>query len=106
MGKFKETSMGAIFQNRAQQYGDKALVSFKNKEGIWEELSWNQINEMVRNLGNYLLSKDIKPGDKIALFSPNRYEWWVADLAILSVGAVNVPIYATNSASGMPLYYR
>jgi long-chain acyl-CoA synthetase len=34
----------------------------------------------------------------VALFSPNRYEWWVADLAILSIGAVDVPIYATNSA--------
>lgn len=98
MGKFKETSMGAIFQNRVQQYGDKALVSFKNKDNVWEELSWNQMNEKVRNLGGYLLSKGVKPGDKIALFSPNRYEWWVADLAILSIGAVNVPIYATNSA--------
>ncbi len=98
MGKFKETSMGAIFQNRAQQYGDKALVSFKNKDGVWEDLSWNQMNEKIRNLGNFLLSKGVKPGDKIALFSPNRYEWWVADLAILSIGAVNVPIYATNSA--------
>jgi len=98
MATFKETSMGAIFQNRVQQHGDKALVSFKNKEGVWVDLSWNQMNEKVRNLGCYLLSKGVKPGEKIALFSPNRYEWWVADLAILSIGAVNVPIYATNSA--------
>jgi long-chain acyl-CoA synthetase len=98
MGKFKETSMGAIFQNRVQEYGDKALVSFKNKDGVWEDLSWNQMNEKVRKVGCYLLSKGVLPGEKIALFSPNRYEWWVADLAILSIGAVNVPIYATNSA--------
>lgn len=97
MGNFKETSMGAIFQNRALQYGDKALVSFKNRDGVWEDLSWNQMNEKVKSTGYYLLSKGINPGDKIALFSPNKYEWWVADLAILSVGAVNVPIYATNS---------
>ena len=98
MAMFKETSMGAIFQNRVEEHGDKALVSFKNKQGVWEDLSWNQMNEKVRNLGNFLLSKGVKPGEKIALFSPNRYEWWVADLAILSIGAVNVPIYATNSA--------
>ena len=98
MATFKETSMGAIFQNRVQQHGDKPLVSFKNKEGVWEDISWNRMNEMVRNLGCYLLSKGVKPGEKVALFSPNRYEWWVADLAILSIGAVNVPIYATNSA--------
>jgi long-chain acyl-CoA synthetase len=52
----------------------------------------------VRSLGYYLISKGIKPGDKVCLFSPNRYEWWVTDMAILSIGAVNVPIYATNSA--------
>ena len=98
MGKFKETSMGAIFQNRVQEFGDKPLVSFKNRTGVWEDLSWRQIDEKVRKVGCFLLSKGVLPGEKIALFSPNRYEWWVADLAILSIGAVNVPIYATNSA--------
>jgi long-chain acyl-CoA synthetase len=97
MVKLEETSMGAIFQNRVQEHGDKTLVKYKNKQGIWEELSWNKINGMVRDIGMFLISREIQPGDKVALFSPNRYEWWVADLAIISVGAVNVPIYATNS---------
>ncbi len=98
MARFKETSMGAIFQNRVEQFGDRTLVSYKNKAGVWEDLSWNQMDGMVRDLGYYLLSRGVKPNEKITLFAPNRYEWWVADLAILSVGAVNVPIYATNSA--------
>ncbi|RLA99915.1 MAG: long-chain fatty acid--CoA ligase, partial [Deltaproteobacteria bacterium] len=99
MAKFEETSMGAIFQNRVQEYGDRTLVMYKDSNGTWREISWNGINEMVRNLAYYLISKGIQPGDKVALFSPNRYEWWVADLAILSIGAVNVPIYATNSVA-------
>jgi long-chain acyl-CoA synthetase len=90
--------MAAIFQNRVAKLGNKACVAYKNSGGTYIDISWNGLNEMVRNLGYYLLSKGIKPGDKVALFSANRYEWWVADLAILSVGAVNVPIYATNSA--------
>lgn len=98
MERFEERSMGAIFQNRVQQYRDKTLVRFKNKQGQWQDISWNQMNEMVRNLGVFLINRGVAPGDKVALFSPNRYEWWVADLAIISIGAVNVPIYATNSA--------
>ena len=98
MAQFEETSMGAIFQNRAQLYKDKTLVRFKNKQGLWEDISWSTLNEMVRDLGIFLINKGVQPSDKVALFSPNRYEWWVADLAIISVGAVNVPIYATNSA--------
>lgn len=98
MAKYEETSMGAIFQNRAAEYGEKALIAYKSKAGVYEDISWNKINEMVREVGLFLISRGVQPGDKIALFSPNCYEWWVADLAILSVGAVNVPIYATNSA--------
>ncbi len=97
MAEIKETSMGAVFQNRVQKFGDKSLVKYKNKQGVWEEISWNKINELVRDLGLFLINRGIQPGDKVALFSPNRYEWWVADLAIISIGAVNVPIYSTNS---------
>jgi len=98
MAQFAETSMGAVFQNRVEQYGEKTLLLFKNPQKVWEEISWNQLNGMVRALGMFLIRRGVQPGDKVALFSPNRYEWWVADLAIISVGAVNVPIYATNSA--------
>ena len=97
MAQLNENSMGAIFQNRVQQNGNKTLVIYKNKLGKWEEISWNKLNEMVRDLGMFLIKRGVQPGDKVALFSPNRYEWWMADLAIISVGAVNVPIYATNS---------
>jgi len=98
MAMFEEKSIPAVFQNRSAQYGSRAIVAFKNKSGVYEDISWDKMNEMVRNLGYFLIARGIKPGDKVALFSPNRWEWWATDLAILSVGAVNVPIYATNSA--------
>ena len=97
MPKFAETSIPAVFQNRAEQYVDRAIIAYK-KEGVYTDISWKEMNGMVRNLGYFLIKRGVKPGDKVSVFSPNRYEWWVADLAILSIGAVNVPIYATNSA--------
>ncbi|HPB69348.1 MAG: long-chain fatty acid--CoA ligase [Syntrophales bacterium] len=98
MKKLEETSMAAVFQNRAREHGDKACVAYRNDAGQWFDVSWNRMNEMVHNLAYYLMGKGIQHGDKVAVFSPNRYEWWVADLAILSIGAVNIPIYATNTA--------
>ena len=97
MPLYPESTMPAIFQNRAEEYGDMACVGYKDNDGRYVDISWKRMNEMVRSLGLYLLSRGVMPGDDIALFSPNRYEWWVADMAILSVGAVNVPVYATNS---------
>ena len=92
MAKFEEKSIPAVFQNRTQEFGERAIVAYKTPSGTWEDLSWNRMNEMVRSLGYFLIQRGVQPGDKIALFSPNRYEWWTTDLAILSVGAVNVPI--------------
>ncbi len=96
MGKFKDNSLAAKFQNMAEKRGDVACIAYK-KDGFYTDISWNEMNEMVHDLAYYLLSIGVKKGDRVGLFSPNRYEWWVADLAITSIGAVNVPIYATNS---------
>ena len=96
MTKFEENSMAAIFQNRVQEYGDRACVAYR-KDGIFTDLSWNEMDEKIRDTANYLISIGVKKNDKVAVFSPNRYEWWIADLATLSIGAVTVPVYATNS---------
>ena len=97
MARFENTSMAAVFQNQAEKYGDRTCVSYK-KDGQYVDISWNRMNTMVRDLASFLISMGIKKGDRIAIFSPNRYEWWITDLAILSVAAVDIPIYATNSA--------
>ena len=97
MAKFKETSMAAVFQNQAAKYGEKACVAYKSG-GEYTDISWSEMNRMVRELACYLMSIGVKKGDRVALFSENRYEWWVVDLAVISIGAVNVPIYSTNSA--------
>jgi long-chain acyl-CoA synthetase len=97
MAKFKETSMSAIFQNQAEKYGKKAVVAYKKGAG-YVDVSWAEMNRLIHDLAYYLLSIGVKKGDKIALFSPNRPEWWVASQATLSIGGVSVPIYSTNSA--------
>ncbi|MDD5711860.1 MAG: AMP-binding protein, partial [Smithellaceae bacterium] len=94
---FEEKSMAAVFQNRVEKYGDKACVAYKKDGGAYVDISWSEMNKMVKDLCYYLISKGVGKGDKVALFSANRYEWWVSDLAILSAGAADAPIYATNS---------
>ncbi|HOW82665.1 MAG TPA: long-chain fatty acid--CoA ligase [Spirochaetota bacterium] len=97
MVKLNGKTMPEVFQNQAKKLGDKACVAYK-KDGKYTDISWNEMNAMVHKLGWYLMSIGVKKGDRVGLFSSNRYEWWVGDLAITSIGAINVPIYATNSA--------
>ncbi len=51
----------------------------------------------VKDVALGLAAVGIRPGDRIALLSENRPEWSIADMAILSLGAINVPIYTTQA---------
>lgn len=65
--------------------------------GEWLNISAETFVHRVRNVALGLAALGIKPGDRIALISENRPEWSIADLAILSLGAINVPIYTTQA---------
>ena len=65
--------------------------------GKWINISAETFVDRVRNVALGLVELGIKPGDRIALLSENRPEWSIADLAILSLGAINVPIYTTQA---------
>lgn len=92
-----EVSVAAVFQNHVRKYGERVCVTYK-QEGRYTDISWNRMDEMVRVLASFLIRMGIGKGDRIAIFSPNRYEWWVTDMAVLSIRAVDVPIYDTDSA--------
>ncbi|HEY0003469.1 MAG TPA: long-chain fatty acid--CoA ligase [Pyrinomonadaceae bacterium] len=67
------------------------------REGEWESVSAEALIERVRYIALGMAELGIKAGDRVALLSENRPEWSITDLAILSLGAVNVPIYTTQA---------
>ena len=94
--EFSEKTIVGIFQNRADTYKYETLLRYK-ANGAFKDLSWIDIQNRVISLGCGLISLGVQPGDMVAIFSENRWEWLVADLAVLSIGACDAPIYATNS---------
>jgi long-chain acyl-CoA synthetase len=76
---------------------NKADALNQRLDGKWEKISASTFVERVRNVALGLAELGIRPGDRIALLSENRPEWSIADLAILSLGAINVPIYTTQA---------
>ena len=67
------------------------------EDGKWINIPAATFVERVKNVALGLASLGVRPGDRIALLSENRPEWSVSDLAILSLGAINVPIYTTQA---------
>ena len=73
--------------------------SFTTKyNGKWESLSTQDFISQSRAISRALVGLGIKAGDKIAMISSNnRSEWSVIDVGLLTLGAVNIPIYPTIS---------
>ncbi len=63
----------------------------------WVRISAEEFVRRVRRIALGLGHLGIRAGDRVALISENRPEWSIADLAILSIGAVTVPIYTTQA---------
>ncbi len=66
-------------------------------EGVWNYLNGEAVIERVKHIAMGLAALGVKAGDKVAIISENRPEWSFVDLAILSLRAVNVPIYTTQA---------
>ncbi len=80
------------FQRRANH----PVVGFKSGDA-WQFLKGAEMVDRVRRYAAGLEAWGVRSGDRIAIISENRPEWSLVDLAILSLGAVNVPIYTTQA---------
>ena len=74
-------------------------VSLRVREGDrWTDVTAADFAGQVSALAKGLLAAGIEAGERVAVMSKTRYEWTLFDFAILSIGAVVVPIYETSSA--------
>lgn len=67
-------------------------------EGDWTAVTWGAYADAIRKLACYLAAAGLKPGDRAAIFAPNRVEWIEAALAIQAAGGVMVPVYPACTA--------
>lgn len=80
-----------LFEGSVSKFPDNALV-WEKMDGTYRKITFSEIKNRVYNLAAALLKMGIQKGDRIALLSEGRSEWLIAELAILYIGAVNVPL--------------
>ncbi len=86
-----------LFRLQADRLGRRVALRYK-KDGLYHDLRWDEYRDQVASCAAALVMQGIQKGDRVAILSENRLEWLVADMAILSIGAVNVPLHAPLSA--------
>src|SRR4051812_28433943 len=74
---------------------ERTCVAKHKIDGEWTEIRSKQLRDSVVALARMLQEWGVKKGERIAILSENRPEWAITDFAALSVGAVDVTIYAT-----------
>ena len=94
-------SVGHLFRDRVAATPDRpafmhAVVGDSGDD--WVTVSWSELDTDVREIGAGLVALGIEPQDRVAVASNTRYEWALADLAIMVSGGATTTIYPTTIA--------
>ena len=88
-----------LLDDRAKRDPEGAMIEYKGDDGTWHPYSAQVFRDMVIDLAKGLIGLGVNKGDSVAIVSHTRWEWTALDMAIMSIGALTVPVYETNSAS-------
>jgi long-chain acyl-CoA synthetase len=91
-----ETANDVLF--RLAEFDRAEAMLQQDAGGFWQAISAREVYARVRALADVLRGWGIAKGDRIAILAENRWEWAVLDFAVLAIGAVDVPIYPTQTA--------
>ena len=87
-----------LFLDRVSQRPDAVALRYKDL-GLYQEVTWRRYREEVKAFAYGLAALGVEPGDRIAVMGDPCFEYFVADMAGLSLGAITFGIYTTCSVS-------
>ena len=85
-----------MFQRLTEKFAGETrpLIMYKSG-GTYRNISYTELRRRVDLFANGLAALGVRRGDRISIISENRPEWVISDLALVSLGAIGVPIYPT-----------
>lgn len=91
------TSLPGMFFAQAKRLGERPFL-WSKVDNVYRPHSWREVAERTAAVAHGLRAAGVKSGDRVILVAENRPEWLIADIAIMSIGAITVPAYTTNTA--------
>jgi long-chain acyl-CoA synthetase len=84
-------TIAKLLREAVQGNPDHGVQLVKDSAGTFQEITWRRLYEESKSFGAGLLSLGVQRGDHVGIISDNMKEWLWADLAIISIGAADVP---------------
>ncbi len=81
------STIGEVLPTAAQRFGDRTALTVGDRT-----FSFDDLEELSNRAANGLVADGVQPGDRVALYGPNCWEWLVAYYGIAKTGAVVIPI--------------
>ena len=92
----RSATLADLLPRAAELYGDSPAIRYKENDE-WVTAAFVEVQGIVRPLALGLADLGVEKGDKVSILGNTRPEWTYLDFAALSIGAIVVPIYQTNS---------
>lgn len=93
----KLQTLNEMLRNSVNLHGDRAAFKVK-KDGKFVPITYKEFYSKVEKFGTGLLGIGIKKLDHVGLVSDNRFEWIIADMAIIGLRAADVPCSGNSSS--------
>jgi long-chain acyl-CoA synthetase len=80
-------TLGELLPHAARRFGDRTALIVEGKA-----FSFTQLDQLSSQIANGLVASGVQPGDRVALYGPNSWEWLVGYFGIVKTGAVIIPM--------------
>ncbi len=91
-------NVARLFLDRVEQTPERPAYRFPDGAD-WTSVTWAETGDRVRDVAAGLVALGVEAGQRVAIASGTRYEWIVADLAIMCAGAATTTVYPSSMAS-------
>lgn len=85
------------FLDRVQKSADHEAFRYPRGEA-WESVTWRQAGDIVEKLAAGLLSLGLQSEQRVGIASGTRYEWILADLAVMCAAGATTTVYPTTNS--------
>jgi long-chain acyl-CoA synthetase len=90
-------NVGRQFFDRVQSSPDREAYRYPVGER-WESVTWRETGDRVTRIAAGLVALGIEPEQRVGIAATTRYDWILADLAIMSAGAATTTVYPSTMA--------